>query len=224
MPNLLVGCGPFPPRRKLYMDRCSCVELSESVFEPFRHQTLRKWNAERPDGFKYILAASRWLTLEPLDAPEEKPFDFPTADFGLFQPTDANKAVWDQVREQADELAADTVLIKSPTGFSPADKNLRNLETFRRDIIGEVPFEIVWEPRGIWLADELHGLGEQLNMTIAQDPHGEAAFPTPRPNAYYVLTAPRGHLRFNEDDLFDLIEFLEDHEGDVRVVFRGADR
>lgn len=224
MPNVLIGCGPFPPKRDRAAKHFGCIELSESMIDPIRHATLRKWNKERPEGFQYILGAWRWLSIEPLDEKRQPPLDFPLADFGLFRDTAANRAVWAETRAQADALEADGVLFRTPPAFSPSAKNLDNLRKFRAEVIGDVPFELLWEARGIWVADELTELGEELGMTIVRDPHGESVMPDPTAHAYYAITAPIGHLRFSEDDLFDLSDFLDAHPTDVRAVFRGPDR
>lgn len=224
MPNVFIGCGPFPPKRNKSVQQFSIVELSEAIIEPIRHKTLRTWNKERPDGFRYVLGAWRWLGVEPLDERGAPPLDFPKSEFGLFRDTEANRAVWAEIRAQADALAADSVFFRTPASFSPSAENLANLKHFRNEIIGEVPFELIWEPRGIWAAEEVAELGETLGFTIAQDPHAHAQFPTPAANAYYAVTAPIGHLTFSEDDLFDLSDFIDAHPTDVRVVFRGPDR
>lgn len=224
MPDVLIGCGPFPPKRGAFLDTFRVVELSEAIHEPIRHATLRKWNESRPDGFEYVLGASRWLTLEPLDESAKPPQEFPRRDFGLFRPTEANRAEWAVVREQADALAANAVLFRTPPAFSPSATNLDALRTFRAEVIGDVPFELIWEPRGIWQPEELAELGEELGMTIVRDPHGATSFPIPTEDAYYAVTAPIGHLRFSEDDLYDLSEFIDSHPTKVRMVFRGPDR
>lgn len=224
MADVLIGCGPFPPKRQAFLDAFRVVELTESFSEPIRHNTLRKWDETRPAGFEYVLGASRWLTLDPLSEKSAPPAAFDKRQFGLFAPSDANRAVWDEVRGQADALRADAVLFRSPPAFSPSQENLDNLRRFRESIIGEVPFDLVWEPRGIWQPAEVLALGEELGFTIVRDPHLESRLPDPVPNAYYAITAPAGHLRFSEDDLFDLNEFFDEHEGKVRAVFRGPDR
>ncbi len=224
MPNVLIGCGPFPPKRKEALKQFSIIELAEAIMEPIRHTTLRAWNAERPEGFKYVLGAWRWLTLEPLDEKSAPPLDFPKRDFGLFRDTPANRAVWAEIRGQADALNADGVLFRSPAAFTPSKTNIDSLRHFRKEIIGDVPFELLWEARGMWVEDEIQALADELGFTLVRDPHADTQFPMPSESGYYAITAPSGHLRFSEDDLFDLSDFLDAHPADVRAVFRGPDR
>lgn len=224
MTDVLIGCGPFPPKRQRFFDTFRVVEITESIMEPIRHNTLQKWDEGRPEGFEFVLGAPRWLSLEPLDERSKPPLGFPRSEFGLFRDTAANRALWAQFREQADALRADTVLVRTPPAFSPSAANLDALRRFRAEVIGDVPFELAWEARGVWQADETAELGAELGLTIVRDPHVEASFPAPVADAYYAVTAPIGHLRFSEDDLYDLNEFVDEHPGRVRVVFRGPDR
>jgi uncharacterized protein YecE (DUF72 family) len=223
MPDVLIGCGPLPPKRAKALATFRVAELSEAMNEPIGLKTLERWHADRPAGFEFVLGASKWLTVEPLDV-RRAPAGIDLSAVGLFRVTDANRALWDETRAQADALSADAVLFRSPPGFTPSQTNIESLRAFRREVIGDVPFDVAWEPRGIWSAEEVAGLCDELDMIPVRDPHGEATFPEPIARAYYAVTAPVGHLRFGEDDLYDLSAFLDDHPEKVRVVFRGPDR
>jgi len=195
------------------------------VQEPLRHNTLRRLAGSAPADFQWFIGAWRWITLEPLDEKRTPPLEFPKRDFGRFQPTEANRAAWREVEAQAKAAGARGILFKSPAAFTPSAAHIENLRAFRRDVIGDVPYELVWEPRGIWAREELDALAAELGLTIAVDPHTDVAMPEPvSGNAYYVITAPAGRLRFSEDDLVDLHEFAMAHDGLVRLVFRGPER
>ena len=223
---LFIGCGPIPPKRDKYFEQFNCAELSEAMFQEIRYKTLRGWNSDRPEGFDYVLGVHRWLGLEPLDESGPPPMEgFPKGDFGLFASTDANRALWAETAAQAEALAANAVIIRTPPGFSPSEENRANLRTFLADIVGEVPFDFVWEARGLWTTPERQALASELGITIAVDPYDESSMPEPPDHAaYYTVTAPNGRVRFSQEDFFDLAEFLSAHEHSVRMIFRGPER
>lgn len=223
---LFIGCGPLPPKRDKYFERFNCAELSEAMFQPIRYKTLRGWNAERPDGFDYVLGAHRWIGIEPLDEKGAPPIEgFEKRDFGLFASTDANRALWQETAAQAEALGANAVIIRTPPGFSPSEINRSNLRSFLADVVGEVPYEFVWEARGLWTREQRQELAAELGITLALDPYDEPTLPDPPEGpAYYTVTAPNGRVRFSQEDFFDLAEFLNDHEHNTRVIFRGPER
>jgi uncharacterized protein YecE (DUF72 family) len=226
MTMIKIGCGPFPPSRRAYFERFRTVELSDTWFEPVGDKTLTKWKNKAPEDFDYHLAAWGWLTFDPLDADGTPPFAHPKRDFGLLQPTEANREVWQVIDRQARTLGARSVLLKTPATFAPSTRSRDHLEAFKRDIIGEVPYQLLWEPRGIWDAEERLAWADEYGLTLVVDPHGEdRRFPEPpEGDAYYAITAPWGRTYFSKDDLFDLFDFLQGHQGTTWVVFRGQDR
>ena len=226
MPEIRIGCGPFPTRRKGYFDRFGFVELSEMYFEPVRHNTLTGWrNNHDEEAFEFVPVAWKWLSVDPLDIDEPLPFEAPTRDFGLLQDTEANARVWSEVRAMCEAISARRLLLKTPASFSPSATCRSALERFVTQQAREAGLTVIWEPRGIWTREELHAIGADLGMVIAADPFGEDDFPpVPDGDAWYVLTGPRGRRDFSEDDLLDLYDFLTDHPGRVDLVFRGADR
>lgn len=224
---LLIGCGPLPPKREKYFDQFNCAELSESMFQPIRYKTLRSWNKQRPEGFDYVLGAFRWIGLEPLDARDEPPIEgFKKSEYGLFEDTEANRALWAETAAQAEALAANGVIIRTPPGFTPSESNRKNLTHFVKEIIGDVPYDFIWEARGLWTHEQRTEVATELGITLATDPYDLPRFPAiPDGNVYYTITAPNGRVRFSQEDFFDLAEFLSDHEAEkTRVIFRGPER
>ena len=225
MRKIHIGCGPYPPSRKRYQQRFRCVEVSDTYFGPSRPATLKGWRDEADEGFSFILGAYGFCSFDPLDHKGEFPSDHPVRDFGLLQPTEANRLVWADTHEQALALGAKLVLLKTPPAFSPSQRNRDNLAAFVRDIVGEAPYRLVWEGRGIWQDDEKAALAAEHGMLVVQDPWGESQFPpVPEGDAYYAVTAPWGRTFFSNDDYFEFTDFLAEHPGDVYVVFRGPER
>jgi uncharacterized protein YecE (DUF72 family) len=179
MAEIKIGCGPFLPSRQKYMEQFGCVEVSDAWFDPIPPKTRAKWQAKTPKGFDYLHVAWGWLGRDPLDAKEAPPFKFPKNDFGLMQPTDANRTVWQHVDAQARALGATTVLLKTPPTFAPSENNRANMATFVREIIGEVPYGIAWEPRGFWEVEETAALAKELDIVVVRDVYGEFEMPEP---------------------------------------------
>ena len=224
MVDLRIGCGPYPQKQKRYHETFGCVEITDTFFEPVRESTARRWAGAAPGDFHFVLTAWRWLTLEPLDERGEAPLGRSRGEFGLFRPTDANRAAWDVVSASAVALGAAALLFKTPPTFTPTDANRTNLQTFVGDIVGSRPWNGVWEARGIWQPGEAAAIGDEVGLTVVVDPFAEARFPEPRAGAYYAVTGPHARSRFVEEDLLDLHDFLQGHEGTVHVVFRGDSR
>lgn len=226
MPEIRVGCGPFPPQRKTYVNSFSIVELTETFFDAAQPSTLKRWRTQSPAGFEYVLGASLWLTRDPLDATDdEPPAAFAKKEFGFFQDTPANAAAWALVAEQAEALGAERVLFRTPSSFGPSKANRDAMLSFFARNVHPTNLTGIWEPRGIWSPDEVSEFAAELGVLTCEDPHVESELPEPPDcEAYYALTAPQGRREFSNDDFDDLMDWLNEHEHRVNVIFRGPDR
>lgn len=226
MERIVFGCGPIPTRRAGYFEKYTALEISEAYSDLVSGDTLHAWRKEAGSAHRMILNAHRALTLDPMSEPKgEGPLGHPIDEHGLLQVTDANRALWARVDAQARALHASVVLLRTPASFTPSRKNIENLGRFRREVIGEVPYAICWEARGLWEREELDALAEEHNMMLSKDPYEEFEFGTPPSgDILYSLRQPRGRREFDRDDLEDLLDFFEDHSGEVIALFRGGDR
>jgi uncharacterized protein YecE (DUF72 family) len=226
MPEIRVGCGPFPPQRRTYVNSFSIVELTETFFEAAQASTFRRWRNQSPAGFEFVLGASLWLTRDPLDPTDETPpADFAKREFGFFADTAANAAVWEMIAAQAEALKSERVLFRTPSSFGPSQANRNAMLNFFAKNVHPTNLTGVWEPRGIWSADEISEFAAELGVLVCEDPHVEEEFPEPPDcEAYYALTAPQGRREFSPDDFEDLLDWLNTHEHRVNVFFRGPDR
>lgn len=219
------GCGPIPTSRKGYFEHHTALEVMESYHDVLNGDTLHAWRKEAGRDHHMILDANRWLTLDPMDERGEGPFGHNLRDVGLFQVTDANLDIWKKVDAQARALHANVVLFRTPASFTPSRQNLNNLERFRKEIVGEVPYQIAWEARGMWDPEEMDELAAANNMIVARDPWSEFEFlEPPSSDIIYIASQPRGRRNFDRDDMAEFVEYLEDHAGHVTVIFRGSDR
>lgn len=225
MQRLAFGCGPIPTRRKSYFESHTALEISEAYTALLSGDTLHAWRKEAGRDFTMILVAHRYLTFDPDDALSDGPLGHPGSEHGFLRPTDANKKLWEAVDAQARAAHANIVQLRTPATFTPTRKNLANLETFRKEIIGDVPYKICWEARGLWDEEELAELSASLDLLIAQDPYVPFDFePPPEGEAFYTLKQPRGRRNFDREDVIELLDYFEDHPGGVTAVFRGGER
>lgn len=225
MQRLAFGCGPIPTRRKNYFEQHTALEISETYTSLVSGDTLHSWRKEAGAAFSMILVAHRYLSFDPEDALVAGPLDHPASEHGFLRPTDANRALWSAVDAQARAVHANMVQLRTPATFTPTRKNLANLETFRKEIIGDVPYQIGWEARGLWDEEELAELSEQLNLSILSDPYVPFRFePAPEGDVVYTLKQPRGRRNFDREDIVELVDYFEDHPGGVTAIFRGGER
>jgi uncharacterized protein YecE (DUF72 family) len=225
MQDFYVGCGPIPTRRRGYFDTFNALEISETWYEPIGLETLKQWRQEAGEGTYLALHIWRWIALDHLELTAEPPLGLPIDQVGLCRATDANAELWKTVREQADALDADAVWIRTPASLSPSKKNRQELEKFQQEIIGNVPFDIIWEARGMWDPDDVYDFAESLGWRLAIDPHQEFEFPEAKgSDGVYVHHQPRGRKNFDRDDCEDLLDIYEEHDGEVLAIFRGASR
>lgn len=219
------GCGPIPTSRKGYFENHNALEVMESYHDLISGDALHAWRKEAGRDCVMVLDANRWLTLDPMDERSEGPEGLPLNELGMLRVTDANRTIWQRVDAQARALHANIVLLRTPASFTPSSENRKNLERFRREVIGTVPYEVAWEARGLWDAEEVDEIAAANDLIVARDPYSEfELLDPPAANVIYILTQPRGRRNFDRDDFTEFLDYLEEHEGEVTVIFRGAER
>ena len=171
--------------------------------------------------------ATHWLTADPLDMRRsEVPEGLNVKNLGFLRPTDDNMKVWQAMRTQAQQFNASHVLLNTPASFSPSRQNRESMTEFIQKVTAnDLPFRLVWEPRGFWEHEEAAAFAEELGIGLAFDPYTDEQPPDP-PNgqAYYVLTAPHGRRLFDADDCEDLADYFEEHDAPIIAMFRGPER
>ncbi len=225
MRRLTYGCGPIPTKRKGYFDKYNALEVSEAYTELISKDALHRWRKDAGQDVVMILTANQHLGMDPAGIGPEGPWGHPGHAYGFLQDTDANRTLWKEVDAQARALHANIVAIRTPAAFTPTKKNLANLENFRRQIIGDVPYQICWEAHGLWDDEELDELADALDMILAVDPYVPFHFADPpERDVVYSLRQPRGRRNFAREDVEDLMDYIEEHEHDVVALFRGGER
>lgn len=225
MQRLAFGCGPIPTRRKDYFNLHTALEVSETFTSLVSRDTLHAWRKEAGPACTIVLVAHRSLTFDPDDALTAGPLGHPGSEHGFLRDTDANRALWAEVDAQARALHANIVELRTPASFTPTQKNIGRLKTFRKEVIGDVPYQICWEARGLWDDEDRDELAQELDMLTVVDPYVPFTFDPPPPDdIVYTLKQPRGSRNFDREDVVDLLDFFEEHEGNVTALFRGGER
>lgn len=223
--KIQIGCGPFPHSRKKYLKSFNIVEISETFYSVLTPAVAKRWHGSVKPSFKYITTAPQWLTHDPLAFPNQPPANLNRRELGFMRPTEANRELWKQVHEQSMLLGGASILFKTPPTFFPSRRNKSNFKRFLTEIIGEISYKLIWEPRGVWEAEDALAFATEIGVTLAQDPYVEPEFPlVPEGEGFYILTAPRGRRRFDEDDFELFVDFLQEHKNPITVLFRGPDR
>lgn len=225
MQRLAYGCGPVPTSRKGYFEQHSALEVSEAYADLISGDTLHAWRKEAGPEFVMVLTANRYLSLDPFEESGVGPLGHPVSEHGFLRPSDANRELWKQVDAQARALHANIVLIRTPASFTPSRENIKNIGVFRKDVIGDVPYQICWEARGMWDDEQLEEIAQEHGFILARDPYVEFEFgDAPAGDMVYTLRHPRGRRNFDRDDIQDLLDFFGEHSGNVTALFRGPER
>ncbi len=146
MHRLLVGLFGFPFRNpKQYGNHLPAIELQETFAASPRGATLESWNTSVGKGFEFVVKCNRDVT-HPADEPQL------AAQTGLFRDTPQVEAAWFSTLENARKLGAKTIMLETPAGFTPVDRNISQM----LDLLEKTPwgtphdFTVAWQARGVW--------------------------------------------------------------------------
>ncbi len=201
-----VGCAGFSMKLSEYFRKFNLVEVQETFFDPPTERTIKRWRKAAPEGFVFSLRAWQLIT-HPATYPGyqriQRPWDVSARDrFGSFQPGEQTLWAWEVVRKAAELLGARAIVFRTPASFTPTRTNRENLVRFFASI-ERGPYHLVWEPDGIWEAQETEGLCRECGLVAAVDPllsrppSGDALY-------FRMREKTRGRSGYSEDDFFDI--------------------
>jgi uncharacterized protein YecE (DUF72 family) len=225
MPQLFVGTSPLPHRFERYWGAMNAVELLDAARTPIRLRVLRRLRRTAGEGFAFCLPVWHWLVEDPLDIDEAPPLDLPVREIGRLRETASNARLFEEVRLQIEALRPRWVSVRTPSSFTPTEENRAALVAFFRERLVPLGVTPVWEARGLWTRDEVRELARDAGGLAMLDPFADFEFPpVGEGEALYAIHQPRGRRMFSREDYEDLVSFVQAHEGDVTVFFRGPDR
>ena len=208
MRNIHIGCCGFPRSRSEYFHTLKVVEIQQTFYQPPALKTAERWRAEAPADFEFTLKAWQLITHEPKSPTYRRlklswPHDR-LEKCGSFRPTEEVQWAWERTREIARALRSRYIVFQCPSGFRPTGENRKNLESFFRSVKRE-ELQLVWEPRGMWTAEEVRDLCRELDLIHCVDPF--KADPQWGRVRYFRIHGITGYrYRFSEMDLKELLE------------------
>lgn len=230
-PRIRVGCAGLPPRmpRERYFRDLSFLESDVMHRAPPRRAAVRAWRDAAPDEAGFSLLAWQALT----HAAGKKGYAFKGRDLGPaelaetggLRDTPTIRSGVDAMREAAELLRAEAVVFRTPASFTPSAKNRDAMKRFFGDIAPAGAFGgawRVWEPEGLWGAEEAVRFSAELGVVLACDPLArdplEEQLPVlatelPRDAAYFRIRGlGSADQQLDGGELEALAEFIEDFE------------
>lgn len=203
-----VGCCGFAVAQAQYVRAFSCVEIDTSFYNLPRLETALRWRAQSPPEFVFTLKAWQVITHR-ATSPTYRRTRLEDSDreycghFG-FNPT--IRWAWDATFQVARELGAALVLFQCPPSFRPTTDNLRRLRAFfERAKRGR--WQMGWEPRGDWPADQIAELCRELDLIHVVDPFQQPPALTSRLRYFRLHGQSGARHRYTDDELRQLRGF-----------------
>ncbi len=201
-----IGCAGFRMKQVEYFRRFNLVEVQQSFFDPPTERTLARWRRQAPAGFAFSIRAWQLIT-HPATYPGyrriRRPWEQAARDrFGSFQPTEQTWWAWQILERAARILDVKAIVFQTPASFTPTPQNRENLVRFF-DSIERSACHLVWEPDGIWDAQETEDLCRRCGLVAAVDPLLGKPFPG-EPFYFRMREKTRGRGAYTEDDFFEI--------------------
>jgi len=168
-----VGCCGFVLSQQEYFKHFNHIEIQQTFYQLPRLQTAEKWRKIAPAGFEFTMKAWQLITHETTSPTYRRlgkkipPSE--TDRYGRFRPTREVVKAWNDTAMFAGALGAKVVLFQCPASFRPNKVNVANMKEFftRIDRLG---FHLAWEPRGVWPAELIGELCQDLQLIHCVDP------------------------------------------------------
>lgn len=225
MTQFAVGVDTFPYNYKKY-PQLTAAELRLGLTEPVKARTLRRWRKEAPQAMSLAWVASQHFTHTPESIQTGQSLVLQEGEdrqkFGHFQDSAENRRLWKEIREQADALSAQAVVLETPAALTPSQEHKKRLEAFATGWgeLDAMSAQVVWSPSGFWEREEALEISKRLGWLLALDPLFDPDEPLPEGNAVYFRMSGRFgvHSKYTPDDFERLLDVGEGFE-QVTVIF-----
>jgi uncharacterized protein YecE (DUF72 family) len=159
-----VGLPALQGDLEKYAERYDLLEIRPGETPGPRPATLRAWRKKVPPSFVFSVVLPKIV--------------------GELRPTAALDEALEHSLAVARDVEARCIVIATPPSITPTDLHRKRLAA----LVARIPHDavsLVWEPRGIWEAEEAAELAKKLDVVLAVDPARE---PAPKgPIAYFRL-------------------------------------
>ena len=161
--------------RKAYYSYFGVIELQDTFYRIPRLSTVKRWRADAPEDFEFVVKAWQGITHPPSSPtwrkagqkiPPEK-----REKYGFFKPTSEVFEAWDTVKRICETLKSKICVFQTPPSFRCTEENVRNMRDFF-SAISRGNLVLAWEPRGDWYNNlpKLKEVLEDLQLVHVVDP------------------------------------------------------
>ena len=220
-------CG-FTIGAAAYFRQFSVVEVQQTFYDPPPLSTLEKWRAQAPADFEFTMKAWQVITHRGTSRTYRRLrrafSDRERSEAGGFRINETTLAAWQTTLDAQRTLRATAILLQCPPSFAPTDANVEAMMTFLTHVTRPPGVRLLWEPRGAWPDEVIHGLCKDLNLIHAVDPFIRPSL-TPQ-LLYWRLHGNRSHYaNYRDDELQQIIEWLSiDPAVETYVMFNNVPR
>lgn len=198
MSELRIGATGLPSKRELKKARnLAFIEVTETFHQGVRPQTLAKRREELPDSLGLVVRCHRDLTFARKDDPGA----------GLLRDSETVEKAWAATINSAQAARAAAVLLRSPADLTPTQRHRDALIRAGARIAQDLPGTFaIWEPRGLWGAEDLVEVAGAAGFIPGFDPLADEG-PEDDGPAFFRLAGPGGvRARYGQDDLVEVLE------------------
>ena len=199
--TLKIGTIGFPVTKKMLYPYVEVVELTDTRLTVPKTAAAKKLRSEAPSHVSFALQMPKYFFEKP---PKETSLGGDPEGYGDFKVTNENRHLFERLNRYAEAVKADTLVLITPSEFTPTTHNRAALETFLR----EMPLEdrtVVWQPSGPWTEEQSAGYAEKLGMVLAVDPLRDDA---PKGDSAYFRLGPFAAMG-SRVGLYDLERLLD---------------
>ncbi len=208
-----VGTVGYPISKKNLFRRVDVIELTDILNTVPKEKTGRKVREETPNNVVFTLQLPKYLF-----TPPGKNTTLPgNADgYGEFQNTDENRLLFEKAVRYADALLADTLVLATPSDFTPAKPRREALAQLLGSV-NRASKKLVWQPSGPWEIERAAAFAEEIGAVLAVDPLRD---PPPKGTTCYLRLGPFSVMgsRVGNYDLERIAEITREFQEAV-VVF-----
>ena len=164
-------CG-FGRRQADVLAQLDTVEIQETFYRPVSVQRASKWRGMAPQGFRFCVKASQFITHEATSPTYRKSGrvvpDSEKPAYGSFQDTPPVREGWEATRSVAEAIRASVIVFQTPASFGPTETNRTALYRFFESIRTGATKAI--ELRGPWAAHIVEKICDDLGLVHSVDP------------------------------------------------------
>ncbi len=202
--TIKIGCCGFPVSRDKYYSTFPVVEIQQTFYQPPKIKTARKWKAEAPEDFEFLIKAWQVITHRHTSPTYRRLKKSPgnPENYGSFKNTREVKEAWEITKEFAEALGATGILFQCPSSFAPTADNISSMREFFFNI-KPAEFSLFLELRGEWQTEQIKSICAELGLFPALDPFSREIIKSEI--GYFRLHGKGGYkYAYTEEDLMQL--------------------